>query len=210
MRVLFNKNYLKLTSLSTKLSSLNPLLRGFNTPKKLLPIISFSSTLKFNPLKMKDFTALENKFLLDSITCKKFLIYLSGQPNFNYNFNFFKSKKIKIKFRKKKNIFFNILYRSNIRNPRTFLFELPQFLQFFINNSKQLYLRHGFYANILKLKENKNNLKIYFFNLHYILAYRGNVAFTKVNYVFVLTLTFFNYFIDYFKNSLFYYLNRNL
>lgn len=190
MRGLYNYNYQLLHFNNSLLPLLNASL-FFNLSFFLRQFkISFCLRALFHP--KKNFLEVgEQKSFFDHILHLKsfFTSFSNSHSNFKKIY-FTKLKKSSYKFRKRKNIYFSLVYSSIPSNSLLFIKTFINFLYMYNLISRRLYKIYSLKSNILKINYANNNLSFFFLNPQYYDFYMQNKKVIKKDLIIKLNIYF--------------------
>lgn len=190
MRGLFKNNYQLLHFNNSLFSLLNSSL-FFNSNFFLKQFkISFYLKAFFHP--RKNFLEIgESESFFDHILQLRFILNSFSNSHTKFKKIYFtKLKNSSFKFRKRKNIYFSIIYTSIPFNSLLFMKTFISFLSIYNLISRRLYKIYSLKSNILKVNYKNNNLSFFFLNPHYFDFYMQNKKIIKKDLIIKLNLYF--------------------
>lgn len=155
-----------------------------------LPIIFFQTKILFHP-KRFSLEIDESKSFFKHILCLRYFFnsFTNSYTKLKKLY-FTKFKRSSFKFRKRKNVFFSLIYSSKPNNALSFFKNLFDFILFFNSISKRLYQIYFLKILFFKLTYKNGVLTFFFLNPHYYYFYLQDKKFIKKDLILKLNIYF--------------------
>lgn len=155
-----------------------------------LPIINFQTKILFHPKRISLEVGEPKSFFDHILYLRYFLNSFTNSYNKLKKLYFTKFKRSSFKFRKRKNIYFSLIYSSNPINNLFFFKNLFNFILFFNSISKRLYQIYFLKIAFFKLSYKNGVLTFFFLNPQYYYFYVNDKKFIKKDFIVKLNIYF--------------------